>query len=282
MSSPSLGTRRLGYALVGDNSGTDLRHEPTEGTMRAIEAALYENLVLCFPAQDLTREQFVAFARRFGQPDDNKSVALRDPENAFVTVLTTKPFEGKPWDGYKNGENWHSDRSYRVDPTTLTLLLAQELPDAGGASTMFANQYLAYETLLPAMQRVVEELSTVQLQNEAAAAVVVDRSPPVIHPLVSLHPATGRKALYLSEHIRRFDGMTEEESRPLLDFLFHHATRYEFCYRHAWRVHDLVVWDNRCLMHVALRDYDMTPAGPPRHLWRCSLRGTVTGVPATP
>ncbi|RPI45625.1 MAG: TauD/TfdA family dioxygenase, partial [Betaproteobacteria bacterium] len=99
-------------------------------------------------------------------------------------------------------------------------------------------------------------------------------SPPVAHPVVRVHPETGRKAIYLGEKVRRFDGMTEEESRPLIEFLNRHATRPEFVYRHQWQAHDIVLWDNRCTLHQALGDFDPSQS---RYMERTTVLGTPSG-----
>lgn len=102
-------------------------------------------------------------------------------------------------------------------------------------------------------------------------------NPPIAQPVVRIHPETGRKALYLGEKVKRFDGMTEEESRPLIDFLNRHATRPEFLYRHQWRAGDILAWDNRCTMHQALGDFDETQR---RHMERTTVLGTPSGYVA--
>jgi len=103
-------------------------------------------------------------------------------------------------------------------------------------------------------------------------------NPPVAQPVVRVHPETGRKALYIGEKVSRFEGMTAEESRPLIDYLVRHATRPEFVYRHQWRENDILIWDNRCTMHQALGDFDETQL---RHMERTTVRGTPSGYVAS-
>lgn len=273
---PDVKIRPIAYALGAEVTGIDLSQPLSESDFETIKTALQQYMMLCFPAQDLSRENIVAFASRLGTVDDNSTVKHRDPQNPLVTMLSSKPFEGKPWDTFKNGDSWHSDRSFRPDPTSYTLLYAVEMPEVGG-NTMFANQYMSYESLSPTLREFVDKLETVHLQTRKASAMMARQFPAIVHPLARVHPETGRKALYLGEHARSFLGMTEEESRPLLDYLTAHATRPEFTYRHAWHVHDFVMWDNRCLMHIAVRDYDMSPGGPARHLLKCSVQGESIG-----
>jgi taurine dioxygenase len=268
--------RRIGFALGAEVIGIDLSRPLDDATVHFIRKASLEHLLLCFRDQNLTQEQMVAFAGRMGVVDDNATVKHRDPQNPYVTMISSKAFEGKPWETFKNGENWHTDRSFKVAPTSYTLLNAKELPPVGG-NTLFANQYLAYDALSPRFRALADDLSAIHLQTRKAAAMMAVQFPTVLHPLARIHPETNRRALYLGEHVRGFLGMTEEESAPILGYLNMHATRAEFCYRHVWSVNDLVMWDNRCLMHVAVRDYDHRPGAHPRHLWKASIQGEPTG-----
>jgi taurine dioxygenase len=270
--------RPIAYAMGAEVTGVDLSKPLDDASFHAIKTAVNDYLMLCFPRQNLTREQIVSFGSRLGEVDDNSTVKHRDPENPYVTMLSSKTFEGKPWESYKNGDHWHSDRSFRPNPTSYTLLYGVEMPEVGG-NTMFANQYMSYEALSPKLKEVVDGLETVHLQTPKASAMMVQQFPAMVHPLVRTHPDTGKKALYLGEHARTFMGMTEEESKPLLDYLTAHATRAEFSYRHAWTVRDFVMWDNRCTMHIAIRDMDMSPSGQPRHLLKCSVQGETIGRP---
>ena len=290
---PELKVRRLGYALGAEVTGIDLRKPLDDATVRAVRQAWLEHLLLCFPNQELAKKELLAFAGRFGEFEPaSRNV---DPENANVILLTHKPVNGKPWDGYKNGHNWHSDHSYTTHPTSGTFITCKEIPEAGG-DTMFANLYMAYESLSPAMKELVEELAAIHvlslrdrstpagahqndernreetLQAEKARA---GATPPTVQPVVRIHPETKRKALYLGEKVRRFVGMTEEESLPLLEFLNQQAVKYEFTYRHRWHVNDLIMWDNRCLLHIALCDYDMYHDA--RDMLRCAIVGEPSG-----
>jgi taurine dioxygenase len=269
--------RPVGYALGAQVTGIDLSEPLSDAAFEIIHQAVLAHHLLCFPGQQMSRENIIEFGARFGVVDDNSTVKHRDPENPHVTMLTSKPFEGKPWEGFKNGENWHTDRSFWTNPTSYTMLYAVEMPDVGG-NTLFANQCASYESLSPKLREFVDTLQAIHLQTRKASAMMARQFPAVVHPLARPHPETGRRALYLGEHVRGFLGMTEEESRPLLDFLTAHATRPEFCYRHAWQVGDFVIWDNRCLMHVAVKDYDMRPGAQPRHLLKCSIQGETTGT----
>jgi taurine dioxygenase len=146
---------------------------------------------------------------------------------------------------------------------------------------MWANLYLALETLSPAIRRLIDDLEAVhdvtlvrgiEQRDPNVVAEMKRRNPPVIHPVVRTHPETGRKSLLVNQRIRRFVGMSDEESQALLAMLNAHATSPEFVYRHRWSLGDVVMWDNRCSCHVALGDFDQTK---PRVMYRCSLEGEV-------
>ena len=223
------------------------------------------------------------FCSRFGELHEHVNPNERHPEYPAITMLANKPVEvnGKKYPGQISDE-WHSDQAYTARPPSFAFLNALEIPEVGG-DTMFANLYMAYETLSPAFQRTIDSLEAVydvtvtQFFARTAPerqAQVRERNPPVVHPLVRRHPESGRKTLYLSSQLRNFVGMTAEESAPLRDFLTQHATRYEFVYRHRWTVHDLVMWDNRCAMHRAVTDYDPSRL---RRMARCELNAPASG-----
>jgi taurine dioxygenase len=277
--------RKLGYALGAEVTGVDLTRPLDDATIAQIRKAWVDNIVICIPGQDLAQEQMMATCARFGELYDHRS----SPENTLpgfptIKVLSNKAVEvdGKGYSGYRTGRKWHSDSSFDRKTATATFLLAQELPDVGG-DTGFANMYLAYETLSPAMQALIEPLSAIHdhtlsgnyhLKTPELIAADALISPPVVHPAVRVHEETGRKALFVNPRVRRFVGMTEEESKPILDFLQGHSTRYEFLYRHRWAVGDFVMWDNRSAMHIAIQDYDQKQV---RRMLRCTILGPATG-----
>ena len=239
--------RRLGYALGAEVRGVDLSRPVSDETIAELRRLWLEHLLLCFPDQDMSAAALTDFASRFGPEfDDNQHAKLVDPDYPYVMLLSNKASTRGDGRQYRYGGVWHSDRIHTDHPNTATILIAKMLPSVGG-NTAFANQYLAYETLSPKMKAILESLSAVHEWPKYE---------PVVHPAVRTHPETNRKALILGDRATRFEGMTDEESRPLLDFLRDHAVRYEFVYRHRWQVGDLVMWDNRCMMHRALGDYD--------------------------
>jgi len=270
----SLHIRRLSYALGAELIGVDLRTPVDDATFIEIRAAFLNHCVLLFRGVALTREQHVAFSKRFGELYDNNDKADRFKHAKHPEILlgSNPRVKGKPTDQYQ-GEHWHTDRSFTCDPPMASLLRAVEIPDIGG-DTMFANMYLAYDTLSDGMKKLIAGLHSVHVGGSARAT---GAPPRVAQPLVRIHPETDRKALYIGAFkkvIPCLVGMTEQESQPLIQFLCDHATRPRFCYRHQWRKDDLVIWDNRCLMHNALGDYDRTKV---RDMERTTVMGTPSG-----
>ncbi len=284
----TIAVKRLSHALGAAVTGVDLREPLNDSTMAAIRKAWLEHLVLVFPGQKLTPAQQIAFGRRFGELDDHKAVPFyRHPEHPEIYLITNKPIGGKPSETRDTGRLWHSDHSFTTHPTMATMLYCLEIPPVGG-TTMFNNQYLAFETLSPTLRGILEKLEAVHSlahysernpymknRNAEQIAQMNKISPPVAQPMVRVHPETGRKALYISEgQTPCIVGMTPEESRGLLQYLFDHSVRPEFTYRHVWQVGDLLMWDNRCTMHLALADYSHDQT---RHMHRLTVLGTPCG-----
>lgn len=282
----SIKVRRLSYALGASVTGVDLTQPLDDATMAEVHKAWLEHLVLVFPGQDLTPEQQIAFGKRFGPLDDHKAVPFyRHPEYPEIYLITNHKIGGKSSETKDTGRLWHSDHSFTTRPTMATMLYCREIPPVGG-NTMFANTYMAYDTLSDTLKGVLEKLEAVhsiayytaghlQDRNPEQIAQMRKASPPVAQPVVRVHPETGRKALYVSEMMTsHFVGMTPEESRGLLQFLFGHSVRPEFTYRHAWNVNDLLMWDNRCVLHMAPADYTHEH---PRHMHRLTVLGTPCG-----
>ncbi len=275
--------RQLGFALGAEVTGVDLRKPLHDLARREILDAWHRHLVLVFPGQDLSAEEQIAFSGNFGELEQNDfQPHYRDPGNPEILLVTNKPRDGKPSETRNTGRNWHTDLSYTTRPAKASLLLCREKPPVGG-DTMWTNQYFAFETLSKPMRAFVETLEAIhdvslvkgiEKRDPQKVADMKQRNPPVVHPVVRTHPDTCRKALYLGQRTRGFVGYTEEESAPILGFLNEHATSSEFVFRHRWSVNDLVMWDNRCLLHVALPDFDQTKI---RHMTRTSILGEPSG-----
>jgi taurine dioxygenase len=261
-------------AIGAEISGVDLARPLSEGTVAALRRAWLEHLVIFFRDQDLTPAQFLAFARRFGDPTEYPFVKGLDEYPEIIPVLK------REHEQVNFGGVWHSDTAYLDVPPMASMLIAREIPPFGG-DTLFANMYLAYETLSDGMKGMLEGLVAVNSSAKADAsrtredrmkdsAREVTRDYAAAHPVVRRHPETGRRALYVNvAHTVRFDGMTVEESAPLLDYLFRHQVRPEFTCRFRWRPCSVAFWDNRCAQHNAINDYH----GHRRLLHRITLAG---------
>jgi taurine dioxygenase len=281
---PDLKIQRLGYSCGARVTGVDLSKPVAADTLEAIRQAWLEHLVLVFPEQKLDPRTLVAFTRNFGELDDYATQPFnRHPEINEVFVLSNKKqASGKPFPTYNSGQNWHTDLSYTPRPAKGTSVYCIEKPSVGG-DTMFANMYLAYERLSPRMRAFLDGLECV---HDASLIEGLDQrgpevanefrrlNPPVVHPAVRLHAESGRKALYVNERVRNFLGLSEAESRPIVKFLCEHAVQPRLTYRHYWSVGDLVMWDNRCVVHLAVGDYDPAEI---RHMIRTSGMGDYYG-----
>ncbi len=274
--------QRVGYACGARITGIDVSN-PSAEDMDVIRQAWLEHLVLVFPGQTLDPHSLVRFTRNFGELDDYATQPFnRHPEINEVFVLTNKRTNGQPSKTYNAGQNWHTDLSYTLRPAKGTSVYCMEKPSVGG-DTMFANMYLAYETLSPKMRdfldglEAVHDVSLVEGLDKRGPAVANEfrrLNPPVVHPAVRVHPESGRRALYVNERVRNFLGLSEAESKPIVKFLCEHSVAPRFTYRHYWSVDDLVMWDNRCMVHLAVGDYDPAEI---RHMIRTSGMGDYTG-----
>ncbi|RTZ45512.1 TauD/TfdA family dioxygenase [Candidimonas sp. SYP-B2681] len=273
----------LAYAAGASVTGVDLRKPLTNAELEAVTKAWHNHLVLVFPEQNLTPQELIDFTSQFGQVERNDNVPYyRHPEFPEVLLVSNKPVDGKPSQTRNTGRNWHADLTYTDRPAKGSALLCKEKPNVGG-DTMFANLYMAYDTLSPVIRNFIDTLEAVHditlikgfsRRDPAQIEEMRRLNPPIAHPVVRIHPETDKKLLFISERVRNFVGMSEEESQPILDFLNRHATSPEFVFRHRWSVNDLVMWDNRATLHVALADFDQSQS---RHMMRCSLLGERSG-----
>lgn len=241
---------RCSPAVAAAVTDIDLRAAIGTDAMSTLWDAFHEHSVLVFRDQHLTPLQQVAFAERWGTPLVVPSLADHAvPDHPAVLRVTNAGKQASLT------ENWHFDSAFFEHPPPITVLSAQRVPELGG-DTMWANQYLAYDQLSPAMQQLIDPLRI------AFAGTLTDgtggrREVVTYHPAVHIHPGTGRKALRTGRlaSAPHIEGMTTAESRGLLEFLHEHASRPDFVYRHSWRPGDVVMWDNRCLLHYAIHDY---------------------------
>ena len=250
----------LSTALGAVIHGVDCKAELPDQVVDEIRKTWLEHLVVFFHRQFLAPAEQLAFARRFGEPVEYPMIQGMEEFPEVVEVIKL------PHEKHNFGGIWHSDTTYLESPPTGALLLAQELPPVGG-DTLFANMYLAYETLSTGMKNMLENLKVVQSSAKAGAARSrEDRLPGAAanaqqvleseHPAVKIHPETGRRVLFVNYgHSVRFKDMTEAESKPILTYLFFHQTRPEFTCRFQWAVGSMAMWDNRCTQHNPINDY---------------------------
>jgi alpha-ketoglutarate-dependent taurine dioxygenase len=272
-------------ALGAEIRGVDLA-TLDDATFAEIKAAWLQHLVVFFRDQRISPEQQIAFAKRFGDIHHHPFMKGMDD---YPDILEIIKEEG---DSKAFGEVWHTDQMFNPKPAKATILYAKETPDAGG-DTMFANMYLAYETLSEPMKGLLKDLRTWNVGdrkklgrtgeiatsregrysgNAKMAAKLRDPGQletEASHPLVRTHPETGRKALYLSNHTQTLDGFRLAEAKPIIEFLAAHAVEPEFTCRFRWNVGSLAIWDNRCTQHRALNDYP----GKRRRMHRITIAG---------
>jgi taurine dioxygenase len=276
----------LASALGAEVIGLDMSGPIDEETQARLRQAWLQHLVLLFRGQHLSAEDLIAFSRRFATPHthENYEAELRHPEHSEILLVKAREVAGR---NTRFGEQWHSDMSFTTRPALASVLYARRMPAVGG-DTCWANMYLAYETLSAPMQKFLEGLEVVHDLNFGKThqdrpfellAASRKRNPAVRQPAVRVHPETGRKALFVSEWAcPQFVGMTREESQPILEMLFRHSTQPQFQFRQQWRRDDLLIWDNRCTVHLALGDYaDLSQ----RELMRTSLVGEPSGAVLT-
>ena len=258
-----------------------------DGAFKRVHDAFLKHHLLVFRDQNLAVASQASFSNRFGDLDVHIQKESAHPERPEVQVLSNKKVDGKYVGSPSAGDNWHTDLQYTDIPTLCTLLYAVETPAEGG-DTEWANMYQAYETLPePTQQRLVglkarhsfnrfknKRVEVPEIYKGQGQKRYVDVSPPdSIHPVVRTQPDTGRKALYVSERFTiAIEGLPEEEGDALLDELIVHQTQRAFIYRHRWQQHDLTMWDNRCLIHLACGG---VPPGQIRHMHRTIVRGDI-------
>ena len=260
--------------------GIDLADTLSDGDYRKIRKALCEWGVLFFCEQKLTPEQHLAFGKRFGGLHLSKTIG-KVPGHPLVAEVRKEPNQKR-----NIGGNWHTDHSFAEIPPLGSILVARELPDKGG-DTLFANMSSAYQNLSSGMRKTLAGMSAVHAKKNALQSKNLSADRQVsddelqsmgqavreqfIHPVIAKHPETGREILYVNPtYTVRFDGWTEEESKPLLNFLYDQAISPENTCRFQWDEGSVVFWDNRTVWHYAVNDYH----GKRRVLHRVSVKGS--------
>jgi len=265
-------------ALGAEIDGVDFSKELLDDVVTEIRHAWLEHLVVFFRNQDISPAQQLAIACHFGEPVEYPFVQGL-PDFPVITPIVKLADEKVNFGGL-----WHTDTTYQIRPPMATMLYGLELPPYGG-DTLFANCYRAYETLSDGLKATLKPLIGVNSSHkgrvvETRAARVADAPKEdanvarvAEHPIIRVHPETGRKSLYVSfAHTTHFKGWTEAESKPLLDYLFEHQTRPEFTCRFRWEAGSIALWDNRCTLHNPINDYH----GHKRVLHRITFAGEAT------
>jgi taurine dioxygenase len=275
----------MGYTITPlyEHTGAEVRGidlaQPVDETAReSLNRSFVDRSVLVFRDQHLTPHQLLAAVGLFGEifPQHNSRFAL--PECPLIHYISNQDFypDGRR---YIPGEGYHTDHSNAVCPPKATVLHAVSLPDRGG-DTQYVNMHLAYDELPGETKRRLDGLRAIHVyQSRHSARKLMELSEEsrdqvpdaVVHPIVRTHPESGRKAIYINPiRIEGIIGMAEVEALALLADLLEHATQPRYQYRHRWRTGDLVIWDNRSLLHKANGDYDMSQL---RYLYRVMLKG---------
>ena len=276
---------RLTDAFAAEVAGVDIARPIDETTWAEIRAAFDEHSVLLFRGTSLDDDTQVAFSRRFGELEISRSMnpAAGTPfarqSNLDIKTGAVIPSEDRRMIYQHANMLWHTDSSFKKVPSLCSLLSARIVPPEGGA-TEFASARAAYPSLPEALKRrvedaiVVHDFSWSRDQVRPGFFTAEERAvyPPVRHPLVRTNPVNGRKSLFLGAHASHVEGLPIEEGRALLKQLLAHVTQPQFCYRHEWQVGDLVIWDNRCVLHRA------TPFDATRYQ-RLMQRTTIGGDP---
>jgi len=269
-------TDRTGVEVVG----VDLTRPVSAAAQTELNRAFVEHGVLVIRDQALTPAQMLTAVELFGPVFHQHNTTFALPECPLIHYISN---QDRFPDGsrYIPGEGWHTDHSNDTRPPKATVLHAVTLPDRGG-DTQFANMAAAYAALPAAMQQRIAGLMAIHVyQSSHSARKLMGLSDPnkervpnaVLHPIVRTHPENGRKSIYINPiRIEGIVGMDHKEALPLLEDLLDHAVQETFQYRHEWRPGDLVMWDNRCLLHKANGDYDMEQT---RYLYRVMLQGDV-------
>ena len=249
------GVRALTPAIGAEIIGVDLSQPTTEAVFERILDTWHRHLVILFRDQHLSEDDQVRFGERFGPPAVSHTRRYTT-KNPAVMLISNIRENGQLIGALPDGEmHFHTDQCHQERPAMASMLYSLEVPSAGG-NTLFANAYLAYETLPAAIKTRIEGRNALNAYDYDNASMkrgtkVRDGIPSVWHPIVRTHPATKRKALYVNRLMTvAVEGLSDDEGSALLETLFDHQEQRQFIYEHVWRPHDLLMWDNRCTLHA--------------------------------
>jgi taurine dioxygenase len=278
----TLSIQPLGDALGAEVTGFDFRRDPTPDAVEAINQAWAQHVVLCFRHQHLTPQEFVRLARMFGEPV-KQAIKQREfslPDVPEVGILSSEQRAPVTGERLYRGGSWHTDHSHLPMPPRGTMLNALQIPERGG-DTRFTNQHAAYAALPEATKQALEGLRAVHVYESkysprkmpTRSQEEITVSPQASPPIARTHPPSGEKALYLNPiRTEAIEGMPAEAAQALLDELLAHSTQPQFQYAHKWRLHDVLIWDNRCALRAATFDYDFSRE---RYMHRIMIEGEI-------
>jgi taurine dioxygenase len=240
-------------------AGLDLA-TASEGKLGAVVEVFNLHGAILLRDQKLSPERLVDFIAHFNTPEHHTQKQFTLPGYPHVFILSNKKVDGKPIGAHNDGVGWHTDYSYKAEPVMCTMLYAVEVP-AEGSDTLLADLCAAYDALPPERQRQLDPLvlhhsyqyfmATREYGRMELSDQLKAENPDVFHPLIRVHPANGRRALWPSTGtVKEVVGMPNPEGVQLVEELVEFATQERFVYRHKWRVGDVLVWDNRCTLHT--------------------------------
>jgi taurine dioxygenase len=275
--------KRVGAHLGAEVSGVDLGKPLSDAQFKAVESALVENELIILREQDISSDDLMRFGRRFNDLTVHP-FAPNEGKNAPELIKFRNDEKTPPY----GTDVWHSDETFRAEPPMATILIAKEVPAVGG-DTMFVSMSAAYEGLSDRMQQLISGLEGIhdmkpfrplfgKTQQERQKLQHFELMyPPQLHPVVRIHPVSGKKVLFVNPQFTvGINGMEENESRSLLDLLFRQASVPEYQFRHHWQPHTIAMWDNRSTQHYAVHDYYPQR----RYMERVTIKGgPVAGVP---
>lgn len=267
--------RRLTGTIGAEILGIDVSQPLPADVLAEVRKCLLDHCVIFFRDQTLTKEQHIAFVRQFGEISSSPVYKTLESHPQIMPVIK------EPTDANIIGDTWHTDETYQDTPPLGSVLYAREIPTVGG-DTLWANLYRAYDTLSEGMKKQLEGMRAVhtnefltgdtKARNATRSTKLLENVGVnyVVHPVVRTHEETGRKCLFVNRPFTHaFEGMTREESLPLLQYLFDHSSRPENTCRFRWQKGSIAFWDNRCTMHYAINDYP----GERREMHRITIQG---------
>jgi len=268
--------RKLTGTIGAEIFGVDVSKPLSAAVLGDVRQCLLDNCVIFFRDQELTKEEHIAFVQQFGEISKSPVYKTLDSHPQIMPVIK------EPTDADIIGDTWHTDETYQDTPPMGSILYARQVPSFGG-DTLWCNLYRAYDTLSDSMKRTLEGLRAVhtnEFLTGNTAARNATRSTKLLdtvgvnyvtHPVVRTHEETGRKCLFVNRPFTySFEGMSREESLPLLEYLYAHSAKPENTCRFRWQKGSMAFWDNRCTMHYAINDYP----GQRREMHRITVQGT--------